>query len=57
MSINLQKDRVDLTKGNAGLTRLMVGLGDGLKIKKEVFCKAFLVLRLVKIDCDVSVYA
>ena len=28
MSVNLQKgQKVDLTKGNAGLTRVMVGLG------------------------------
>ena len=44
MSINLQKgQRVDLTKGNAGLTRLMVGLGwdEAKRSKKGGFLQAF----------------
>ncbi len=58
MSINLQKgQRVDLTKGNAGLTRLMVGLGwdEAKRSKREVFLQAFLCFALLAIDCDASV--
>ena len=44
MAVNLQKgQRVDLTKGNAGLTKLMVGLGwdEAEKTGKGGFLQAF----------------
>ena len=52
MVVNLQKgQRVDLTKGNAGLNRIVVGLGwDPVEQKKGWFSSA-----PVNIDCDSSV--
>ncbi|BCB04124.1 TerD family protein [Bacillus sp. KH172YL63] len=55
MSISLQKgQRIDLTKGNAGLSKLMVGLGwDPIKVKKSGFFG--LGGGTPDIDCDASV--
>lgn len=55
MSISLQKgQRIDLTKGNAGLSKLMVGLGwDPVKAKKSGFFG--LGGGAPNIDCDASV--
>ena len=52
MVVNLQKgQRVDLTKGNAGLNRIVVGLGwDPVEQKRGFFSSA-----PVNIDCDSSV--
>ncbi len=52
MVVNLQKgQRVDLTKGNAGLNRIIVGLGwDPVEQKRGFFSSA-----PVNIDCDSSV--
>ena len=52
MVVNLQKgQRVDLTKGNAGLNRIIVGLGwDPVEQKKGWFSSA-----PANIDCDTSV--
>ncbi len=53
MSVNLQKgQKVDLTKGNAGLKRVVVGLGwDAVEApKKGLFFKQ----KTVDIDCDAS---
>ncbi|NLI58291.1 MAG: TerD family protein [Clostridium sp.] len=58
MSINLQKgQRVDLTKGNAGLTRLMVGLGwdEAKRSKKGGFFASLFSASPAAIDCDASV--
>ena len=51
MSINLQKgQRIDLTKGNAGLSEIMVGLGwDPVDQKSSLFHHVY------QIDCDASV--
>ncbi|MCL2323240.1 MAG: TerD family protein [Oscillospiraceae bacterium] len=51
MSINLQKgQRIDLTKGNAGLSEIMVGLGwDPVDQKGSLFHRVY------QIDCDASV--
>ncbi len=51
MSISLAKgQKIDLTKGNAGLSKLMVGLGwDPVKQKSGLFS------RPAPIDCDASV--
>ena len=52
MVVNLQKgQRVDLTKGNAGLNRIVVGLGwDPVEQKRGFFSSA-----PANIDCDSSV--
>ena len=52
MVVNLQKgQRVDLTKGNAGLNRIIVGLGwDPVEQKRGFFSSA-----PANIDCDSSV--
>ena len=51
MSVNLQKgQKVDLTKGNAGLTRVMVGLGWDEAEKKGGFFGLF--SDTEDIDCD-----
>lgn len=58
MSVNLQKgQRVDLTKGNAGLTRLMVGLGwdEAKRPKKGGFFGSLFSAPPADIDCDASV--
>ncbi len=54
MSISLQKgQRIDLTKGNAGLSKLMVGLGwDPVQVKKSFFGLGG---GAPDIDCDASV--
>lgn len=50
MSVNLQKgQKVDLTKGNAGLKRIVVGLGWDAIEKKGFFSKS-----KPDIDCDAS---
>ena len=50
MSVNLQKgQKVDLTKGNAGLKRIVVGLGWDAIEKKGFFSKS-----KQDIDCDAS---
>lgn len=51
MSVSLQKgQRVDLTKGNTGLSKIIVGLGwDAVQKSKGFFSKA-----PANIDCDVS---
>lgn len=51
MSVNLQKgQKVDLTKGNAGLSRVVVGLGwDEAEQKRGLFRK-----KSADIDCDAS---
>lgn len=58
MSINLQKgQRVDLTKGNAGLSRIMVGLGwDPVDNKPSgLLGGLFGGSKAADIDCDASV--
>lgn len=51
MSVNLQKgQKVDLTKGHAGLKRLTVGLGWDAAEKKGFFSRS------VDIDCDASAF-
>lgn len=53
MSVNLQKgQKVDLTKGNSGLKRLVVGLGwdAAERPKKGLFFKS----KVQEIDCDAS---
>ena len=52
MVVNLQKgQRVDLTKGNAGLNRIIVGLGwDPVEQKRGWFSSA-----PAEVDCDASV--
>ena len=52
MSVSLQKgQKVDLTKGNAGLKRLIVGLGwDAAEQKKGLFGMK----KASEIDCDAS---
>jgi stress response protein SCP2 len=54
MSLNLTKDqKIDLTKGNAGLKRVMVGLGwDEVQQKK----KGFFAPKPEEIDCDASAF-
>jgi len=55
MSVNLQKgQKVDLTKGNAGLSKLMVGLGWDAAVpeKRGFFFKSQV---NAEIDCDASV--
>lgn len=53
MSVNLQKgQKVDLTKGNAGLRRVLVGLGwDEVEQKRGMFAK-----KSQNIDCDAIVF-
>ncbi|AUG57520.1 TerD family protein [Acetivibrio saccincola] len=58
MAVNLQKgQRVDLTKGNAGLTKLMVGLGwdEAEKTGKGGFFASLFSSPPPPIDCDASV--
>lgn len=58
MAINLQKgQRVDLTKGNAGLSKILVGLGwDPVETKKGgLLGGIFGGGKAVDIDCDASV--
>lgn len=54
MSVNLQKgQKIDLTKDNAGLKKLRVGLGwDPVKKKGGFFS-----IKPANIDCDASVFA
>lgn len=54
MSVNLQKgQKVDLTKGNAGLKRLIVGLGWDEAEQKRGF---FGIKKTQDIDCDASAF-
>lgn len=57
MAISLQKgQRIDLTKGNAGLSTILVGLGwDPVQTRKGGFLGALLGSSTPDIDCDVSV--
>jgi len=53
MAVNLQKgQKVDLTKGNAGLKNLMIGLGWDEVQRKRGFFSA----KPAEIDCDASVF-
>lgn len=55
MAISLQKgQKVDLTKGNAGLSQIMVGLGWD-SVKKGGFFGGILGGGTAQIDCDASV--
>ena len=53
MAINLSKgQKVDLTKGNPGLSKIVVGLGwDEVKQKRGFFAP-----KPQDIDCDASVF-
>jgi stress response protein SCP2 len=54
MSVSLQKgQKVDLTKGNAGLTKIIVGLGWD-PVKKGGFFGGILGGKETEIDCDAS---
>ncbi|WP_407271244.1 TerD family protein [Radiobacillus sp. PE A8.2] len=57
MSISLQKgQRIDLTKGNAGLSKIMVGLGwDPIETKRGGILGGLLGAGAPDIDCDASV--
>lgn len=57
MAVNLQKgQKVDLTKGNAGLSKIMVGLGwDPVSSTGGGFLKGLLGAKSPNIDCDSSV--
>ena len=55
MSVNLQKgQKVDLTKGNAGLSRVMVGLGwdEAERTTGGFFKSLFSTESQEEIDCD-----
>jgi tellurium resistance protein TerD len=55
MSVNLQKgQRVDLTKGNAGLSKITVGLGWDAVQKSGGFLKGLIGKPAANIDCDAS---
>lgn len=56
MSVNLEKgQKVDLTKGNSKLKRIMVGLGwDEVEDKKTGFFAKLTAAPKVDIDCDAS---
>ena len=55
MSINLQKgQKVDLTKGNAGLSKIVVGLGWDTVQSSGGFLKSLLGSKPANIDCDAS---
>jgi len=56
MSINLQKgQKIDLTKGNGGLSRIMVGLGwDEAKKPEGGFLSKLFSSKSFDIDCDAS---
>ncbi|MFP3154364.1 TerD family protein [Lachnospiraceae bacterium ZAX-1] len=58
MSVNLQKgQKVDLTKGNASLKRLMVGLGwDEAQQSKGGLSKIFGGAKQQEIDCDATAF-
>ncbi|MDQ7096886.1 TerD family protein [Desulfosporosinus sp. PR] len=56
-TINLQKgQKIDLTKGNPGLTKIMVGLGwdEVSKTKSGGFLSGLLGTKPAEIDCDAS---
>ncbi len=57
LAISLQKgQRIDLTKGNAGLSNIMVGLGwDPVKAKRGGFLGGLLGGGAPNVDCDASV--
>lgn len=56
MSVNLQKgQKIDLTKGNAGLKRVMIGLGWDEAQKSGGFFKGFN-SNVQDIDCDAMVF-
>lgn len=57
MSISLQKgQKIDLTKGNAGLSKLVIGLGwDPVETKKKGLFGSLISGNSVDIDCDASV--
>lgn len=56
MAINLQKgQRVDLTKGNAGLNNILVGLGWDPVTKSGGLLKSLVGKKQPDIDCDASV--
>jgi tellurium resistance protein TerD len=57
MSVNLQKgQKIDLTKGNSGLSGLTVGLGwDEVEQKSEGFISGLFGSKAAPIDCDASV--
>ncbi|KUP05379.1 stress protein [Bacillus coahuilensis m2-6] len=57
MAISLQKgQRIDLTKGNAGLTKILVGLGwDPVTQKKSGFFGSLMGGSTPNVDCDASV--
>ncbi len=58
MSVNLKKgQKIDLTKGNAGLKHLMVGLGwDEAQPEKKGLLGGILGGKKNNIDCDASVF-
>ncbi|MEX2104712.1 MAG: TerD family protein, partial [Bacilli bacterium] len=58
MSISLQKgQKVDLTKGNAGLSKLLVGLGwDPVKTAGGGGLFGFGKTKTANVDCDASVF-
>jgi len=56
-TINLQKgQKIDLTKGNPGLAKIMVGLGwdEAAKVKSGGFLSGLLGGKPAEIDCDAS---
>ena len=58
MAVNLQKgQKVDLTKGNAGLKKVMVGLGwDEVQPEKGGFFSGLLGKKKEDIDCDAMAF-
>lgn len=57
MAISLQKgQRIDLTKGNAGLSKIMVGLGwDPVQTRRGGVLGGLLGSKAPEVDCDASV--